>query len=172
MDLKKLQKKFKITASELETEMAGQAEDVLSMFAKEIDEPGAVERINNLKDLTLRNLKVMGFLTEDNKHQLLAVIYKCVVDRYWLERDLPEDERHIFTHSYTDAGLKEHQKKYLNELKDLGDFHNKHLIDLTGQYKKYKKVIKQWWKQRKQEDADVQQLNNSKLNGKGKHGQN
>ena len=30
MDLKKLQKKFKITASELETEMAGQAEDVLS----------------------------------------------------------------------------------------------------------------------------------------------
>ena len=52
MDLKKLQKKFKITASELETEMAGQAEDVLSMFAKEIDEPGAVERINNLKDLT------------------------------------------------------------------------------------------------------------------------
>ena len=158
MDLKKLQKKYKVTAPELVKEIQNQAAEVIGMLNKEITEPEGTERVNNLKDLTLRNLKVMGIVDDNTKDDYLPIVFKSVVEQYWREKDLPNDERAIFTKSYTDEELKASQQKYLDELRDS----EKHYKRKT---KEYRKVIKEWWQQRKSEDAIYQ----SKLNGKTKH---
>ena len=158
MDLKKLQKKYKVTAPELVKEIQNQAAEVIGMLNKEITEPEATERVNNLKDLTLRNLKVMGIVDDNTKDDYLPIVFKSVVEQYWREKDLPNDERAIFTKSYTDEELKASQQKYLDELRDS----EKHYKRKT---KEYRKVIKEWWQQRKSEDATYK----SKLNGKTKH---
>ena len=158
MDLKKLQKKYKVTAPELVKEIQNQAAEVIGMLNKEITEPEATERVNNLKDLTLRNLKVMGIVDDNTKDDYLPIVFKSVVEQYWREKDLPNDERAIFIKSYTDEELKASQQKYLDELRDS----EKHYKRKT---KEYRKVIKEWWQQRKSEDATYK----SKLNGKTKH---
>ena len=159
MDLKKLQKKYNVTSEELQKEIHSQADKVIGMLNKEITEPEATERVNNLKDLTLRNMKVMGIVNDDNKEDYLPIVFKSIVEQYWREKDLPEDERTIFKKSYTDEELKASQQRYLDELRD-GEKHYKKKV------KEYKKVIKEWWQQRKLEDASYK----SKLNGKTKHG--
>ena len=93
MDLTRLQKKHKLTKKELVKEMKDQADDILNLLNKTSDELGAAERINNLKDITLRNMKVMGIITEENKWDYLLVTYKSVVEQYWRERDLPIKKR-------------------------------------------------------------------------------
>ena len=158
MDLKKLQKKFNVTAEEVNKEMHVQADKVVDMLNKEITEPEATERVNNLKDLILRNMQVMGIVDEHTKEEYLPIVFKSVVEQYWREKDLPNDERAIFTKSYTDEELKASQQRYLDELRDA----EKHYKRKT---KEYKKVIKEWWQQRKLEDAAYK----SKLNGKTKH---
>ena len=158
MDLKKLQKKYKVTAPELVKEIQNQAAEVIGMLNKEITEPEATERVNNLKDLTLRNLKVMGIVDDKTKDDYFPIVFKSVVEQYWREKDLPNDERAIFIKSYTDEELKASQQKYLDELRDS----EKHYKRKT---KEYRKVIKEWWQQRKSEDATYK----SKLNGKTKH---
>ena len=159
MDLKKLQKKYNVTSEELQKEIHNQADKVIGMLTKEITEPEATERVNNLKDLTLRNMQVMGIVDDDNKEDYLPIVFKSIVEQYWREKDLPEDERTIFKKSYTDEELKASQQRYLDDLRD-GEKHYKKKI------KEYKKVIKEWWQQRKLEDASYK----SKLNGKTKHG--
>ena len=164
MDIKKLQEKYKITPKELFKEMKVQAKDMTSLLDKEIDELGATERINNLKDLTLRNLKVMGMISEDNKYDYLGVVFKSIVLQYWKERDLPIEQRAIYSLSYTDKGLREHQQTHLSELKKNAKYHN-------GQLKNYKIVIKEWWEQRAEEAIAEHDPGppKSKLNGKNKH---
>ena len=159
MDLKKLQKKYNITSDELQKEIHSQADKVIGMLNKEITEPEATERVNNLKDLILRNMQVMGIVDEHTKEEYLPIVFKSVVEQYWREKDLPNEERAIFTKSYTDSELKISQQKYLDDLIDS----EKHYKKKT---KEYKKVIKEWWQQRKLEEVAYQ----SKLNGKTKHG--
>ena len=159
MDLKKLQKKYNVTSEELQKEIHSQADKVIVMLNKEITEPEATERVNNLKDLILRNMKVMGIVDDNTKDEYFPIVFKSVVEQYWREKDLPNDERAIFTKSYTDEELKASQQKYLDELRD-SEKHYKRKI------KEYKKVIKEWWQQRKLEDASYK----SKLNGKNKNG--
>ena len=159
MDLKKLQKKYNITSQELQKEIHSQADKVIGMLNKEITEPEATERVNNLKDLILRNMQVMGIVDEHTKEVYLTIVFKSVVEQYWREKDLPNEERAIFQKSYTDEELKASQQRYLDELRDA----EKHYKRKT---KEYKKVIKEWWQQRKLEDASYK----SKLNGKTKHG--
>ena len=146
MDLKKLQKKYNITSEELQKEIHNQADKVIGMLTKEITEPEATERVNNLKDLTLRNMQVMGIVDDDNKEDYLPIVFKSIVEQYWREKDLPEDERTIFKKSYTDEELKASQQRYLDDLRD-GEKHYKKKI------KEYKKVIKEWWQQRKLEEV-------------------
>ncbi len=138
MDLKKLQKKYNVTSEELQKEIHNQADKVIGMLTKEITEPEATERVNNLKDLTLRNMKVMGIVNDDNKEDYLPIVFKSIVEQYWREKDLPDDERAIFQKSYTDEELKASQQRYLDELRD-GEKHYKKKV------KEYKKVIKEWW---------------------------
>ena len=79
MDLKKLQKKYTVTSEELQKEIHNQADKVIGMLTKEITEPEATERVNNLKDLTLRNMKVMGIVNDDNKEDYLPIVFKSIV---------------------------------------------------------------------------------------------
>ena len=118
MDLTRLQKKHKLTKKELVKEMKDQADDILNLLNKTSDELGAAERINNLKDITLRNMKVMGIITEENKWDYLLVTYKSVVEQYWRERDLPIKERAIYSMSFTDQGLRDQQEETLKKFKD------------------------------------------------------
>ena len=159
MDLKKLQKKYNITSKKLQKEIHSQADKVIGMLNKEITEPEATERVNNLKDLILRNMQVMGIVDEHTKEEYLPIVFKSVVEQYWREKDLPNDERAIFTKSYTDEELKASQQRYLDELRDAEKHYKR-------KAKEYKKVIEEWWQQRKLEDASYK----SKLNGKTKHG--
>ena len=159
MDLKKLQKKYNVTSEELQKEIHNQADKVIGMLTKEITEPEATERVNNLKDLILRNMKVIGIVDDKTKNDYFPIIFKSVVEQYWREKDLPNDERAIFTKSYTDEELKASQQTYLADL----IYSEKHY---KKKIKEYRKVIKEWWQQRKLEDASYK----SKLNGKTKHG--
>ena len=78
MDLKKLQKKYNITSQELQKEIHSQADKVIGMLNKEITEPEATERVNNLKDLILRNMQVMGIVDEHTKEEYLPIVFKSV----------------------------------------------------------------------------------------------
>ena len=79
MDLKKLQKKYNVTSEELQKEILSQADKVIGMLNKEITEPEATERVNNLKDLILRNMQVMGIVDEHTKEDYLPIVFKTVV---------------------------------------------------------------------------------------------
>ena len=159
MDLKKLQKKYKITPKELAKEMKVQADEMVDLLNKEIDELGATERINNLKDLRLRNLKMMGMITEENKYDYAMVVYKSIVVQYWKERDLPIKHREIYERSFTDKGLREDQNKRQKELTRAARFANLKL-------KNYKQVIKEWWQQRAEEAIAEHDPGPPKGNGK------
>jgi len=164
MDLKRLQKKHKLTKKELVKEMKDQADDILNLLNRTSDELGAAERINNLKDITLRNMKVMGIITEENKWDYLLVTYKSVVEQYWRERDLPIKERAIYSMSFSDKGLKEQQQKHLDQLIDRQKTINREV-------KNYRHVIRQWWQQRAEEavaehDHDANTKKPTKKNGK------
>tara|TARA_R110002110_G_scaffold281233_1_gene495832 strand:- start:290 stop:766 length:477 start_codon:yes stop_codon:yes gene_type:complete len=146
MDLKRLQKKHKLTKKELVKEMKDQADDILNLLNKTSDELGAAERINNLKDITLRNMKVMGIITEENKWDYLLVTYKSVVEQYWRERDLPIKERAIYSMSFTDQGLRDQQEETLKKFKD-------EARAATLKVKNFKQVVKDWWIQRAEESV-------------------
>ena len=146
MDLTRLQKKHKLTKKELVKEMKGQADDILNLLNKTSDELGAAERINNLKDITLRNMKVMGIITEENKWDYLLVTYKSVVEQYWRERDLPIKERAIYSMSFTDQGLRDQQEETLKKFKD-------EARAATLKVKNFKQVVKDWWIQRAEESV-------------------
>ena len=62
MDPLKAVKKFKYTIEEIAEEAQKQLEDL----TKPITDREEYERVMNLKDLMLRNLNVMGFITEQN----------------------------------------------------------------------------------------------------------
>jgi hypothetical protein len=146
MDLTRLQKKHKLTKKELVKEMKDQADDILNLLNKTSDELGAAERINNLKDITLRNMKVMGIITEENKWDYLLVTYKSVVEQYWRERDLPIKERAIYSMSFTDQGLRDQQEETLKKFKD-------EARAATLKVKNFKQVVKDWWIQRAEESV-------------------
>ena len=146
MDLTRLQKKHKLTKKELVKEMKDQADDILNLLNKTSDELGAAERINNLKDITLRNMKVMGIITEENKWDYLLVTYKSVVEQYWRERDLPIKERAIYSMSFTDQGLRDQQENTLKKFKD-------EARAATLKVKNFKQVVKDWWIQRAEESV-------------------
>ena len=146
MDLKRLQKKHKLTKKELVKEMKDQADDILNLLNKTSDELGAAERINNLKDITLRNMKVMGIITEENKWDYLLVTYKSVVEQYWRERDLPIKERAIYSMSFTDQGLRDQQEETLKKFKE-------EARAATLKVKNFKQVVKDWWIQRAEESV-------------------
>ena len=151
MDIKRLQKKHKLTKKELVTEMKNQADDILNLLNRTSDELGAAERINNLKDITLRDMKVMGIITEENKWDYLLVTYKSVVEQYWRERDLPIKERAIYSMSFTDKGLREQQQKHLDKLIDRQKLSIEQLKTINREVKNYRHVIRQWWQQRAEE---------------------
>ena len=146
MDLTRLQKRHKLTKKELVKEMKDQAADILNLLNKTSDELGAAERINNLKDITLRNMKVMGIITEENKWDYLLVTYKSVVEQYWRERDLPIKERAIYSMSFTDQGLRDQQEETLKKFKD-------EARAATLKVKNFKQVVKDWWIQRAEESV-------------------
>ena len=146
MDLTRLQKKHKLTKKELVKEMKDQADDILNLLNKTSDELGAAERINNLKDITLRNMKVMGIITEENKWDYLLVTYKSVVEQYWRERDLPIKERAIYSMSFTDQGLRDQQEETLKKFKE-------EARAATLKVKNFKQVVKDWWIQRAEESV-------------------
>ena len=150
MDPIKLQKKFKLTKKEV----AAEALKHLDKLNRTIDNQEEHERVMNLKDLIMRNLKVLGIITEENKGYFLMAVFHSVIDEYWTQKTLPAEERAIFTRSYTDRGLKReqlaHYKKLLKQLSD------------------YKKVMKEWWKQRSEEEAFFTKPDTSKHNGKKK----
>ena len=146
MDLNRLQKKHKLSKKELVKEMKDQADDILNLLNKTSDELGAAERINNLKDITLRNMKVMGIITEENKWDYLLVTYKSVVEQYWRERDLPIKERAIYSMSFTDQGLRDQQEETLKKFKD-------EARAATLKVKNFKQVVKDWWIQRAEESV-------------------
>jgi len=146
MDLTRLQKRHKLTKKELVKEMKDQADDILNLLNKTSDELGAAERINNLKDITLRNMKVMGIITEENKWDYLLVTYKSVVEQYWRERDLPIKERAIYSMSFTDQGLRDQQEETLKKFKE-------EARAATLKVKNFKQVVKDWWIQRAEESV-------------------
>ena len=146
MDLTRLQKKHKLTKKELVKEMKDQADDILNLLNKTSDELGAAERINNLKDITLRNMKVMGIITEENKWDYLLVTYKSVVEQYWRERGLPIKERAIYSMSFTDQGLRDQQEETLKKFKE-------EARAATLKVKNFKQVVKDWWIQRAEESV-------------------
>ena len=161
MDLKRLQKKHKLSKKELVKEMKDQADDILNLLNKTSDELGAAERINNLKDIILRNMKVMGMITEENKWDYLLVTYKSVVNQYWKERDLPIKERAIYSMSFTDQGLRDQQQQTLKKFKDEAK-------TASLKVKDFKQTIKDWWRQRAEEAVAEHDPgpSKSKLNGK------
>ena len=159
MDLKKLQKKFNVTAEEVNKEMHVQADKVVDMLNKEITEPEAAERINNLKDIMLSRLQSWGIVNKHNKFEYLAITYKSIVDQYWREKDLPNEERAIFMIGCTDNELKAAQQKQLDEYRDGEKFYKRRT-------KEYKKKIKEWWKQRVNEEAAYRPKANGKYHGK------
>ena len=146
MDLTRLQKRHKLTKKELVKEMKDQADDILNLLNRTSDELGAAERINNLKDITLRNMKVMGIITEENKWDYLLVTYKSVVEQYWRERDLPIKERAIYSMSFTDQGLRDQQEETLKKFKE-------EARAAPLKVKNFKQVVKDWWIQRAEESV-------------------
>jgi len=160
MDPKKLQKKYKITSKELVKEMKIQADEMVDLLDTEIDELGAEERILNLRDLTMRNLLGMQMINEDNKYDYGMVVYKSIVKTYWKERENPIEQRAIYGLSYTDKGLREHQRKNLDKL-------IKKQKEINAQVINYRGVIKEWWQQRADEATNNWDPNR-KPNGKRK----
>ena len=94
-----------------------------------------------------------------NKFEYLAITYKSIVDQYWREKDLPNEERAIFMIGCTDDELKAAQQKQLDEYRDGEKFYKRRT-------KEYKKIIKEWWKQRVNEEAAYRPKANGKYHGK------
>ncbi len=122
---------------------------------------GASELINNLKDIILRNMKVMGIITEEDNWDYLLVTYKSVGNQYWKERDLPLKERAIYSMSFTDQGLRDQQQQTLKKFKDEAK-------TASLKVKDCKQTIKDWWRQRAEEAGAEHDPgpSKSKLNGK------
>ena len=162
MDFYKLQKKHKLKEKEIVKEMKIQADKMLDLIGKKIDELGAAERINNLRDITLRNMKVMGMIDEDNKWDYRGIVQKSILVQYWKQRDLPIKERAIYAKSFTDQGLRDQQEETLKNFKEEARAANLKL-------KTFKQTIRNWWSQRAEEAVDEQVQNEqrpTKGNGK------
>ena len=151
MDVFKMQQKYKLKKKELRDEALHQSEEFLDLIEKPIKDPLEYERVMNLKDFQMRNLREAGILNDDNEMMLFGAIFKTLVEQYWKQKDLPRDEREIYKNSYTDDGLKKVQKGYLKLLQ--------------SRARAYKKEIADWWQQRKAED-DYFKKPNKKTNGK------
>ena len=152
MDVFKMQQKYKLKKKELRDEALHQSEEFLDLINKPIPDPDEYERVMNLKDFQMRNLREAVILNDDNRTMLFGAIFKTIVEQYWKEKDLPTDEREIYKNSYTDDGLKKAQKGYLKLLQ--------------ARTRTYKKEIADWWEQREHEDAYYCQNPNKKTNGK------
>ena len=151
MDVYKMQQKYKITKKEIKNEAAEQAKEFIDLIKKPITDPLEYERVLNLKDFQLATLRRAGILNDDNRSMYFAAVFKTVVEQYWKQVDLPEDDRDIYNNSYTDDGLKKVQKQYLKVLQ--------------SRARTYKKEITDWWKQREAEDVYFKKPN-KKTNGK------
>ena len=151
MDVYKMQQKYKITKKEIKNEAAEQAKEFIDLIKKPITDPLEYERVLNLKDFQLATLRRAGILNDDNRSMYFAAVFKTVVEQYWKQVDLPEDDRDIYNNSYTDDGLKKVQKGYLKLLQ--------------SRARTYKKEITDWWTQRDIEDAYFKEPN-KKTNGK------
>ena len=134
MDPIKAVKKFKYTIEEIAEEAQKQLEDL----TKPITDREEYERVMNLKDLMLRNLNVMGFITEQNKGYFLIAVAKSVTDEYWTQKSLEKAKRAIYDHSYTDIELRKHQMD--------------HYKSLEKRVREYKKTMNEWWRQRSEEE--------------------
>lgn len=152
MDAFKLQKKFKITKNEVRSAAAEQTDEFIDLIEKPIPDPLEYERVLNLKDFQLRTLMRAGILNDDNRSMYFVIVFKAVVEQYWKQIDLPENEREIYTNSYTDDGLKKVQQQYLKLLR--------------SKAKTYKHEIDDWWMQRKVEDTYFAKSLYKKSNGK------
>ena len=144
MDAFKLQKKFKITKNEVRSAAAEQTDEFIDLIEKPIPDPLEYERVLNLKDFQLRTLMRAGILNDDNRSMYFVIVFKAVVEQYWKQIDLPENEREIYTNSYTDDGLKKVQQQYLKLLR--------------SKAKTYKHEIDDWWMQRKARMHTLQNL--------------
>ena len=151
MDVYKMQQKYKITKKEIKYEAAEQAKEFIDLIKKPITDPLEYERVLNLKDFQLATLRRAGILNDDNRSMYFAAVFKTVVEQYWKQVDLPEDDRDIYNNSYTDDGLKKVQKQYLKMLQ--------------SRARTYKKEITDWWEQREAEDVYFKK-SNKKTNGK------
>ena len=134
MDPIKAVKKFKYSLEEIAEEAQKQLEDL----TKPITDREEYERVMNLKDLMLRNLNVMGFITEQNKGYFLIAVAKSVIDEYWTQKSLEKAKRAIYDHSYTDKELKKVQMN--------------HYKSLQKKSQEYKKIMNEWWRQRSEEE--------------------
>ena len=134
MDPIKAVKKFKYTIEEIAEEAQKQLEDL----TKPITDREEYERVMNLKDLMLRNLNVMGFITEQNKGYFLIAVAKSVIDEYWTQKSLEKAKRAIYDHSYTDKELKKSQIVHYKTLQE--------------RVRDYRKVMNGWWRQRSEEE--------------------
>ena len=152
MDAFKLQKKFKITKNEVRSAAAEQTDEFIDLIEKPIPDPLEYERVLNLKDFQLRTLMRAGILNDDNRSMYFVIVFKAVVEQYWKQIDLPQNERDIYTNSYTDDGLKKVQQQYLKLLR--------------SKAKTYKHEIDGWWMQRKAEDTYFAKSLYKKSNGK------
>ena len=81
--------------------------------------------INNLKDIMLSRLQSWGIVNKHNKFEYLAITYKSIVDQYWREKDLPNEERAIYMIGCTDDELKAAQQKQLDEYRDGEKFYKR-----------------------------------------------
>ena len=134
MDPIKALRKFKYDQKEIQDATKEQ----LDSLTKPIPNKEEYERVMNLKDLMLRQLKLNGFLTEENKGYFLIAVYQSNINEYWDQIDLPKEKRAIYYASRTDKELKKDQLKYYKSLQKKA--------------RDYKKIMNDWWKQRADEE--------------------
>ncbi len=134
MDPIKALRKFKYDQKEIQEATKEQ----LDSLTKPIPNKEEYERVMNLKDLMLRQLKLNGFLTEENKGYFLIAVYQSIINEYWDQIDLPKEKRAIYYASRTDKELKKDQLKYYKSLQKKA--------------RDYKKIMNDWWKQRADEE--------------------
>ncbi len=134
MDPIKALRKFKYDQKEIQDATKEQ----LDSLTKPIPNKEEYERVMNLKDLMLRQLKLNGFLTEENKGYFLIAVYQSIINEYWDQIDLPKEKRAIYYASRTDKELKKDQLKYYKSLQKKA--------------RDYKKIMNDWWKQRADEE--------------------
>ena len=134
MDLLKWMKSQNFT----EKEMSEEAFKTLDIFSKPLLTNEDHERFMNMKDLAMRNLKIIGAIQDDTSaHAYLILVTKLGLENYWKQIELPNNQRDIYKFGCTDKQLKAKQNKYLKHLQK--------------KLQNYEVVVAEWWEQRADE---------------------